>query len=89
MSADILSRVSEVLIQNGVLQDQVEKSVNLVRNEYRANSVYVRARPDNFDQVVVTEFNKFKDTKIVAKRTGISRATVYNILKRNRKCHSR
>ncbi len=89
MSADILSRVSEVLIQNGVLPDQVEKSVNLVRNEYRANSVYVRARPDNFDKIVIAEFDKIKDTKIVAKRTGISRATVYNILKRNRKCHSR
>ena len=61
MSADILSRVSEVLIQNGVLPEQVDKSVNLVRNEYRANSAYVRARPDNFDQVVVTEFNKFKE----------------------------
>lgn len=89
MSADILSRVSEVLIQNGVLQDQVEKSVNIVRNEYRANSAYVRARPDNFDKIVIAEFDKIKDTKIVAKRTGISRATVYNILKRNRKCHSR
>ncbi len=89
MSADILSRVSEVLIQNGVLPDQVEKSVNLVRNEYRANSAYVRVRPDNFDHLVLAEFEKLKDTKIVAKRTGISRATVYNILKRNRKCHSR
>lgn len=89
MSADILSRVSEVLIQNGVLQDQVEKSVNIVRNEYRANSAYVRVRPDNFDKIVIAEFDKIKDTKIVAKRTGISRATVYNILKRNRKCHSR
>ncbi len=86
---DILSRVSEVLIQNGVLRDQVEKSVNLVRNEYRANSAYVRARPDNFDKILIAEFDKIKDTKIVAKRTGISRATVYNILKRNRKCHSR
>ena len=89
MSADILSRVSEVLIQNGVLPEQVDKSVNLVRNEYRANSAYVRARPDNFDKIVIAEFDKIKDTKIVAKRTGISRATVYNILKRNRKCHSR
>ena len=89
MSADILSRVSEVLIQNGVLPEQVDKSVNLVRNEYRANSAYVRARPDNFDKIVIAEFDRIKDTKIVAKRTGISRATVYNILKRNRKCHSR
>lgn len=85
MSVDILSRVSEVLIESGVMPDKVEHAVEVVRSEYKSNCVYVRSRPSNFDNVVLTAFNETPDTKVIAKKFKLSRSTVYNILKRNKK----
>lgn len=89
MSADILSRVSEVLINSGVVPEKVEHAVAIVRSEYKANNTYVRAKPHDFDSIVVQEFNKTPDIKAITKRFNLSRATVYRILKRSQKCHLR
>ncbi|GKS68987.1 hypothetical protein W03_09910 [Nitrosomonas sp. PY1] len=85
---DILSRVSEVLIENGVTPEKVDRAVSIVRGEFKSHKTYVRAKPPNFDLVVTKAFNETPDTRVIAKRFSLARSTVYKILNRNRKCHS-
>ncbi|WP_299078938.1 Mor transcription activator family protein [uncultured Paraglaciecola sp.] len=82
---DVIDRISEILVENGVLPANAEKITNSVRHEYGGEMVYVPKRSHLYKEAIMRDLRTSGNFKLLAKEHRVHYNTVRRMAKKLRR----
>lgn len=80
--SDFLSRVNEILAEQGVAQENIKSLESSIRYEFAGQLVYIHKRETDIDKKILDHMKRNYDIAEAAKKFKVSKTTVYRILAR-------
>jgi len=82
---DVIDRINEILVENGVLPANAKKIANSVRHEYGGEMVYVPKRSPTYKEALIRDLKTSGNFKLLAKEHRVHYNTVRRMAKKLRR----
>lgn len=79
---DVIDRVTELIVENGLDQDRASEIATTIRFEYGGELVYFPKKSETVRETILKELAKGASENDIVRRFRVSKRTVYRLMRK-------